>query len=61
MDTITILSICTDTVRRLTLKYIDIYQQIKEKIQLDIFLEGQKIPSICSLAAEYECSIDTIK
>lgn len=43
------------------MKYIDIYQQIKEKIQLDIFLEGQKIPSIRSLAAEYECSIDTIK
>lgn len=43
------------------MKYLEIYQHLKNNIQDGIFLEGQKIPSLRSLAKEYQCSMDTIK
>ena len=43
------------------MKYIEIYQQIKCRIQQDKYIEGSKLPSLRFLAKEFNCSIDTIK
>lgn len=52
---------CIDTDRRMFLKYITIYQQLKEDIQQEVYSDGQKLPSIRLLAKIHQCSIETIK
>ncbi|MGX7024816.1 aminotransferase-like domain-containing protein [Vagococcus hydrophili] len=43
------------------MKYIEVYQQIKQQIQDETYQEGQKIPSLRNLAQTYNCSLETIK
>lgn len=43
------------------MKYVDIYEKIRELIQQDIYQDGQKIPSLRMLSKTYDCSIETIK
>lgn len=43
------------------MRYIEVYQHIKQQIQTEKYQEGEKIPSLRSLAKTYECSLETIK
>lgn len=41
-------------------KYLQIAQIVEEKIRKQIYAQGQRLPSISTLAKEYHCSKDTI-
>ncbi len=43
------------------MKYLQIYTAIKKEIQTDLYIEGQKLPSLRKFSLMYDCSIDTIK